>query len=183
MSETGSGLHPAADSTAAASVVTYRNGQLTIDAKNETLAQVLALVAAKTGAVIDVPPGSGLEHIVEHTGPGQPNDVITQLLNGSHFNFIIVSSAQDPAVPAQVLLTVQKANGEAPVVAAGPAPAANPALWTPPEQASTVPILPPNLNNALTPPKEQVSPEALGELMKEKAKELREKAQQEAPPQ
>ena len=39
-----------------APVVTYRDGQLTIDAQNWTVAQVLKLVAEATGATIDAPP-------------------------------------------------------------------------------------------------------------------------------
>jgi hypothetical protein len=85
-------------------VVTYKDGQLTIDAENSTLAAVLGLVAEKTGAVIDVPAGSGLDRIVEHTGPGRADDVLARLLNGSPFDFIIVGSSERPHDPAQVLL-------------------------------------------------------------------------------
>jgi|ERR1019366_7497609 hypothetical protein len=85
-------------------VVTYRDGQLTIDAQKSTLAEVLKLVAEKTGAVIDVPPGGGLDRIVEHTGPGRAEDVLAWLLNGSPFDFVIVSSPQPPHDPTQILL-------------------------------------------------------------------------------
>ena len=91
-------------------VVTYRDGQLTIDAENSTLAAVLELVAEKTGAMIDVPSGSGLEQIVEHTGPGRAEDVLTHLLNGSAFDFIIVGSSQHPHDPTQVLLFPHRAD-------------------------------------------------------------------------
>jgi hypothetical protein len=95
-------------STKTGAVVTYQNGQLTIDAENITLAAVLELVAKKTGAVIDVPPGSGLDPIFEHVGPGQANDVLTQLLKGSQFNFVIVSSPQHRSEPEQVLLSLRQ---------------------------------------------------------------------------
>jgi hypothetical protein len=91
-------------STQHSPVVTYRDGQLTIDAENSTLAEVLKLLAEKTGAVIDVPPGSGLERIVEHTGPGRAEDVLAWLLNGSPFDFVIVGSSQPPHDPTQILL-------------------------------------------------------------------------------
>jgi hypothetical protein len=91
-------------STQDSPVVTYRDGQLTIDAVNSTLAAVLGLVAEKTGAVIDVPVGSGLDRIVEHTGPGRADDVLARLLNGSPFDFIIVGSSQHPHDLTQVLL-------------------------------------------------------------------------------
>lgn len=84
--------------------VTYRDGELTIDARNATLAEVLRLVGEKTGATIDIPPGTGQDQIVEHAGPGKPNDVLAQLLNGSRFNFILVNSTQNPQQLAQILL-------------------------------------------------------------------------------
>ncbi len=96
-------------------VVTYRNGQLEIDAENATLADVLQLVAQKTGAVIDLPPGSGLERIVEHAGPGHAEDVLARLLNGSTFDFVIAGSSRTPRNPIQVLLFPRKPDTAAPV--------------------------------------------------------------------
>jgi hypothetical protein len=91
-------------STEHSPMVTYRDGQLTIDVKNSTLAEVLSLIAEKTGAVIDVPPGSGQERIVEHAGPGRAEDVLARLLNGSPYDFVIVGSPENPRDPTQVLL-------------------------------------------------------------------------------
>jgi hypothetical protein len=149
-------------------IVSYQAGQLKIDAEGATLAAVLELVAAKTGAIIDVPPGSGLERIVEHLGSGEPKDVLNQLLNGSHFNFVIVSSPQHPNPPERVLLSVQTKD----IDNALPPKAAVAA-------ASPLPVLLPQIEDGtLTPPDGPLTPEARGELMKEKARELREKAQQ-----
>ena len=161
--------------------VVYRNGQLTIDAHNATLAEVLKLVAEKTGATIDVPPGSATEAIVEHAGPGMPNDVLTQLLNGSHFNFIIVNSTQHPQELAQVLLSVRPVETGLPV-----APASTPltpvAVYKPEPVVAAQP-LPPRYDSSLQAPSEKMSPDAIGELMKEKAKELRERNQTQYPSQ
>jgi hypothetical protein len=95
--------------------VTYEGGQLTIDAMNTTLADVLESIAEKTGAVIAIPAGSGAEPIAEHVGPGQPNDVLVQLLNGSRFNFVIVSSPQYPFEPEQILLSMRESDALASV--------------------------------------------------------------------
>ena len=95
-------------------VVTYRDGQLEIDAENATLADVLQLVAVKTGALIDLPPGSGLERIVEHAGPGHAEDVLARLLNGSTFDFVIAGSSQTPRNPIQVLLFPRKPDAAGP---------------------------------------------------------------------
>jgi hypothetical protein len=159
--------------------VTYRDGQLTIDAENSTLGAVLALIAEKTGAVIEVPPGSGQERIFEHTGPAPANEVLERLLNGSPFNFIIVSSPLDPNQPAQVLLSLHGPDTDTPSVAVvPPKPSLSPPLWTPPEAPPTAAVL--NLP-VDTPPKEPLSPEELGEMMKERAKQLRDQIQKQQP--
>jgi hypothetical protein len=172
----------AAQSTPQDSVrVTYRDGQLTIDVRNATLAEVLKVVGEKTGATIDIPPGSGLDPIVEHAGPGTPNDVLTQLLNGSHFNFILVNSPQQPQQLARVLLSVQPADtGNAPVPQAL-IPAA--ATWTQP-QSPAIEVLPPRYDSTLTVPSnvQSLTPEERGQLMREKAMEIRARASQQYPP-
>ena len=177
------GATPAVVNTQHAAVVTYQDGQLTIDVENSTLADVLKLVAEKTGATIDIPPGSGFEPIVEHVGPGPAKDVLRHLLNGSRFNFIIVSSQQRPQYPAQVLLSLQR------VEAGDPSPSPDrpqdpppPYLWSPQEDTSIL-VLSPQYNESLTHPRESLPPEALGELMKEKARELMEQNRQQYPPQ
>jgi hypothetical protein len=172
---------PAASAASAppGTVVTYRDGLLTIDAENISLAALLQLIAEKTGAVIDVPKGTAQEHIFEHAGPDTANAVLQRLLNGSPFNFIIVSSPLNPNQPAQVLLSLHTPDTDAPVVASAPPPAlTSPVLWKPPESAPTAEALPYAMDpKNMAPPKEQLSPEALGELMKQKAQEIREQLQ------
>jgi hypothetical protein len=171
-----------------APIVTYRDGQLTIDAKNSTLAEVLRLVAEKSGAKIEVPPGSGLERIYEHAGPGPAQDVLVRLLNGSAYDFIIVSSPQTPNAPAQVLLSLRGA--EPPSSPAGAsvsqvtsaavqqkADGSNPYLWTPPTSAPlfsngesdpVVQRLP-----AVAPPDKPIPPDQLEQMLKDYSKQLR----------
>jgi len=156
--------------------VVYRNGQLTIDARNATLADVLKLVAEKTGAIIDIPPGTGLERIVEHAGPGTPNDVLMQLLNGSHFNFILVNSPQNPNALAQVLLSMQQ-EGPSPVAANVPISLPPASAWAKPPEPNTQPVVLPDIQL----PTEPMTPEEHGEFMKRMFKELREKIQQQNP--
>ena len=163
-----------------APVVTYRNGQLTIDAENSTLAAVLELVAEKTGAAIEVPPGSGLERIVEHTGPGRAEDVLARLLNGSPFDFVIVGSPQPPHDPMQVLLSLHTADTTAslpPQLSKTPTPTSA-SLWTPPHDAPAAAAVPYDLDGRnFQPPKEPLSPEVLGQMMRDRAQQLREKLQ------
>ena len=171
------GLLPVRDEVAAAPagtvvsaqhppVVTYRDGQLTINAQNSTLAEVLKLVAEKTGAVIEVPPGSGLDRIVEHTGPGQADDVLARLLNGSPFDFIIVGSPQRPHELTQVLLSLRQADTPASLPPQLAKTVASPFLYTPPEPAPFAPAVATDLDN-FQPPKEPLSPEVIGQMMKQ----------------
>jgi hypothetical protein len=84
--------------------VSYRDGQLTIVAQNSTLADILRAVRARTHASVDVPP-SATERVVSHFGPGPAREVLAELLNGSHFNYLLLGSAADPAVLDRVILT------------------------------------------------------------------------------
>lgn len=84
--------------------VTFQDGLLSIAAENSTLVEVLRAVAAKTGARIDVPSGSGLERIAERTGPGSPESVLKHLLHGSGYGFVILTSPRAPHVLESVRL-------------------------------------------------------------------------------
>lgn len=161
-------------STQHAPVVSYRDGQLTIDADNSTLAAVLKMVAEKTGSVIDIPPGTGLERIVQHSGPGRAEDVLAHLLNGSPFDFIIVGSPQRPHDPAEVLLFLHGA--DAPVEQAAQAKTFDsPLLYTPPERAPLGPLF---AKPVIPPQTQPLTPEVREQMMKDYARQLREHPQQ-----
>ncbi len=154
--------------------VDFRDGQLAIDAQNSTLADVLKLVATKTGTSIRIPPGSGLERIFEHGGPGPVRNVLEHLLNGSSFNFVIINSPQR-SVPREILLTLTRA---ASVQVDLPAPEApkQSLLWTPPDTTDRPIPLSAEVDDTLAAPKEPMSPQAMSEFMRQKQRELREKA-------
>ena len=88
-----------------APTISYQAGQLTIDSKNATLSQVLRSVQAKTGGSFDIPPTANGERVVAHLGPGQPKDVLTTLLNGSKFNYIILGAQDAPGSVQKLILT------------------------------------------------------------------------------
>lgn len=97
--------------------VSYQNGQLTITAQNSTLGDILRTVHAQTGAAVDVP-GNATERVVGHFGPGPARDVLAQLLNGSHFNYVMLGSATNPDALERVILTPRTGGlPEAPSVA------------------------------------------------------------------
>ena len=92
-------------------VVTYANGKLTIVAKNSTLSDILLAVGDKTGAAIDVPEGV-TERVVTQLGPGPARDVVAALLNGSHFNYVMVGTETNPNAVAHVILTAKTESKE-----------------------------------------------------------------------
>jgi hypothetical protein len=84
--------------------VSYKNGELTIVAHNSTLGDILRAVHAETGAMMDVP-GNPTERVVSTFGPGPPRDVLAKLLNGTHFNYVMLGSATNSNALARVILT------------------------------------------------------------------------------
>jgi len=171
--------------TARSPVVTYQGGQLTIDAETLTLAEVLKLVAEKTGAEIDVPSGSGLDRIIEHAGPGRAEDVLASLLNGSPFDFVIVSSPQPPHDPTQVLLFLHRTDtppidqtvsaSAKPTAPSSPVlfkPPTTSVLFTPPANASSASVVaPPPL--VMGAPAEPIPPEVREQMMRDFSRQLR----------
>jgi hypothetical protein len=98
---------------AIAPVVTYANGKLTIVAKNSTLSDILTAVGEKTGAAIDVPEDA-TERVVSELGPGPAREVVAALLNGSHFNYVMVGTETNPNSVARVILTAKTETKDAP---------------------------------------------------------------------
>lgn len=84
--------------------VSYQAGMLSIQAENSTLSDILRAVRSKTGAQMDIP-ANATERVVGHFGPGPPRDVLASLINGSHFNYVLLGSPNDPAAVSQVILT------------------------------------------------------------------------------
>jgi hypothetical protein len=85
-------------------MVTYIDGKLSVTAKNSTLGDILRAISAKTGASIDIPEGAN-ERVVSQLGPAPARDVMTALLNGSHFNYVMVGTEANPNAVVHVILT------------------------------------------------------------------------------
>ncbi len=84
--------------------VTYSNGLLSIVADNCTLSDVLSEVRRRTGAAIEAPASAASERVVISIGPAPANDVLTTLLNGSRFDYIILGSHQAVGAPQRLIL-------------------------------------------------------------------------------
>lgn len=121
--------------------VSLKNGVLTVKANNSDLAQILRNISEISGMTID-----GLQtsdRIFGVYGPGNPSDVLTALLSGSRYNFVIVGDKSDGA-PRKLLLTAKtgrlptsaEAPTNAPPVATGEPSNAQPAVSEEPSDAA-----------------------------------------------
>jgi len=103
--------------------VTYQDGQLTIVAPNSTLADILRAVRKLTGAEMDIPPNAN-ERVVTNLGPGPAPGVVAELLNGSHFNYVLLGAPSDAKTLTRVVLVAKGPETTPPAegVVAGAAP-------------------------------------------------------------
>jgi hypothetical protein len=98
--------HPAAPTDAAPqpAQVTLDAGKLRIDANNSDLSTIIEKVAHQSGMTVDGLDKSG--RVFGVYGPGAPRDVLTELLSGSGYNFVLLGGANG-SVPSQLVLTAQ----------------------------------------------------------------------------
>jgi hypothetical protein len=71
----------------------------------------LRSVQQQTGAVMDFPPGAGNERVVAKLGPGKPQAVLSSLLDGSKFNYVILGESKNPDAVQKVVLLAKSAGG------------------------------------------------------------------------
>jgi len=86
-------------------VVSFRNGLLTINSNKASLSEILFAVHQRTGAEIAIPAGAEQEQVVDNLGPAPAPEVLAHLLNGSRFNFLILSSSSNPGALDRVILS------------------------------------------------------------------------------
>lgn len=106
--------------------VTYRDGQLTIVARNSRLSDILNAVRSRTGASLDMPPETAQERIAMQLGPAPAPEVLSDLLDGSRFDYVILGSPQDPSALVTLILTRRSAAEPASAAQASPAPQPEP---------------------------------------------------------
>jgi hypothetical protein len=95
--------------------VVWDSHGLSIVAANSSLIQILKDISAATGAKVE---GLGVDERIFGTyGPGQARDVISQLLDGSGYNVLMVGD-QGEGTPRQIELS-NRPNGPAPVAPTG----------------------------------------------------------------
>ncbi len=95
--------------------VTFHDGLLAIKANKATLSEVLFAVQQQTGAIVASAPGADQERVVVDLGPAPAPEVLAQLLHGSRFNFLILSSENDPRQLDRVILSPRTDGGAMPL--------------------------------------------------------------------
>jgi hypothetical protein len=96
--------------------VTYRNGLLTIVATNSTLDDILHAVSGRTGATVDAPAYLTGERVAARIGPGTPREVLSDLLRGPRFDYILLGSDEDPNAVRSIILTPNQSSPSAAMV-------------------------------------------------------------------
>lgn len=91
--------------------VRFQGGQLTIVARNSNMSDVLNQVKQKTGASVDMPAASN-ERVVGQFGPGAPREVMAQLLNGSHYDYVLLGSPGEPTGLNKIVLMARAVGPE-----------------------------------------------------------------------
>jgi hypothetical protein len=92
---------------AAPATIAWNRPELRIDATNSSLQQILTQVSAATGAEFQ-----GLEkdeRVFGAFGPGETRDILSQVLQGTGYNFVMVGD-QGQGVPRQIILSARSAS-------------------------------------------------------------------------
>jgi len=104
--------------------VSFQDGLLSVRTQKATLAQVLYEIHRQTGADIAIPAGAEQEQVAANLGPAAPKEVLAALLNGSHYNFIILGEDGDVGTLQRVILSPRLGGGSdaAPLASSASAP-------------------------------------------------------------
>jgi hypothetical protein len=91
---------------AGAPSVSFRDGQLRVDADNATLGEVLNSIGKTIGAQIEEPATADSERVAIHFS-GAPAQVIGALLDDEKYGYVILYPPQEPDHVQRVILTTQ----------------------------------------------------------------------------
>lgn len=122
--------------------VTWDSQGLRIDAANSSLAQILADVSTATGATVEG--FNSDQRVFGVFGPGPARDVLSQLLQGSGYNILLIGD-QGQGTPREILLSLRHAGTGTATPTANPAPVSDDDSDTDeqPQQPHTQPVFPP----------------------------------------
>jgi hypothetical protein len=112
----------AADKEAVSTVptVSYADGELTVNAQNARLGDVIEAIRVRTGISVEFLSESMNDRVFDRVGPAPLRDALTKLLYGSGLNYVIQTSSQNPQIVTKLVLSAQPQ-----VAATGPPRQAN----------------------------------------------------------
>jgi hypothetical protein len=87
--------------------VSYADGELTINAQNVPLGNVIEAIRVRTGIAVELPSEAMDDRVFDHVGPAPLRDALTQLLYGSGSNYVIQTSSQNPQIVTKLVLSAQ----------------------------------------------------------------------------
>jgi hypothetical protein len=88
-------------------IVSYVDGQLSINAENVPMGDVIEAIRVRTGIAVEFPSEPMKDPVFDHVGPAPLRDALTQLLYGSGFNYIIQTSSKAPQTVTKLVLSTQ----------------------------------------------------------------------------
>ena len=148
--------------------VDYARGQLTVVSQNASLGFVLKLVAARTGAVVDLAPELQNEPVMAQLGPSSAREVLTALLDSPRVDYIIMGAANDSGGLQRIVVRTRRSFGR---VAMAAVRRPQPQQQVAEEEAN--PDENGNQANGLTPAEAKMSQEQLMENWKKAREEMR----------
>lgn len=97
----------------------YVNGQMTVDASDADLNQILREIATKTG--MKVTGGVVDQKVFGHYGPGTVGTVLASLLDGTGANMMLVGATDGSNAPSELILSSREGGATPPSPLAGEA--------------------------------------------------------------
>jgi len=98
---------PPEQTPAHAPVIAWDGQFLTVDAENSSLSDVLLGIRSRTGAPMEMPTSTNRERIAVHLGPAPIREVLSSLLYGTNFNYVIQSAKGDDSAVGKVIVTAR----------------------------------------------------------------------------
>ena len=140
--------------------VSFQRGLLSINSNKASLSEVLYEIHQRTGAEIDIPSGAEQEQVAASIGPAPAPEVLAHLLNGSRFNFMILSSSTNPQALDRVILSPRSEGSMPPPQLQ---PLSDEEVDAPPDAGPPPRAVPPgpSQNGPTPPPDPDTRPEAL----------------------
>jgi hypothetical protein len=90
--------------------VIYQNGLLSVESTNSTLSDILNGIRTKAGIQIEGFQGAQ-DRVAAKLGPAPVDTVLTTLLRGSHFDYMILGRVDRPDIVQRVILTPASGSG------------------------------------------------------------------------